>query len=88
MRTALILAVGFLFLAASTIFSKLFTEHYPTATTWTVYAFLSLWFIATAFNMWIGVSKAGYSIGEELPIMLLLFAIPALAALVLKWKVL
>lgn len=38
--------------------------------------------------MWVGVGKAGYSVGEELPIMLLLFAAPALTAIVLKWKVL
>jgi hypothetical protein len=32
------------------------------------------------------VSKAGYSVTEELPILLLLFGVPAAAALVLKWK--
>ena len=36
--------------------------------------------------MWIGVAKAGYSINEELPIFLLIFGLPAAAAVVLKWK--
>jgi len=36
--------------------------------------------------MWVGVAKAGYSASEELPIFLLLFGTPAVAALVLKWK--
>lgn len=88
MRTGLILLVGFLLLAAAIIFSRLFTEHFPAATAWAIYSFLALWLIATGFNMWVGVSKAGYSVNEELPIMLLLFAVPALTAIVLKWKVL
>ena len=88
MRTGLILLVGFLVLAAAIIFSRLFAEHFPAATTWATYSFLALWLLATGFNMWVGVSKAGYSVGEELPIMLMLFAVPALTAIVLKWKVL
>jgi hypothetical protein len=86
MRTVLILVAGFFFLAAITTFSRLFSEHYPAATTWATYAFLVLWLLATGFNMWVGVNKAGYSSGEELPIMLLLFAVPAAVAVVLKWK--
>jgi hypothetical protein len=36
--------------------------------------------------MWMGVSKAGYSFGEELPIFLLIFLLPSLVALAVKWK--
>ena len=36
--------------------------------------------------MWVGVSKAGYSVAEELPIFLLIFAIPAAIAIFLWWK--
>ena len=88
MRTAFILAAGLFLLAALVIFGRLFTEHFPNATAWAVYAFVALWLLATGFNMWLGVSKAGYSFGEELPIMLLLFGIPAAVAIFLKWKVL
>jgi hypothetical protein len=38
--------------------------------------------------MWVGVAKAGYSVSEELPVFLLIFAVPAAAAAVLKWKLL
>ena len=34
------------------------------------------------------LTKAGYSASEELPILLLLFGVPAAVALLLKWKVL
>jgi hypothetical protein len=46
--------------------------------------FVVLWFVATAANMYIGVTRAGYSFMEELPIFLLLFGVPAIAALMLR----
>ena len=88
MRTTQILTAGFFLLGAFLIFSKLFTAHVPTATTWAIYGFLALWLLATGFNLWVGVSKAGYSFSEELPIMLLLFSVHAVTAIALKWKVL
>jgi hypothetical protein len=48
--------------------------------------FIPLWFIAAAVNLWIGVAKAGYSFMEELPIFLVIFAVPAAAAGFLWWK--
>jgi len=86
MRTALFLLAGFLLLAAFLIVAKLFSANYPAATGWATAAFLALWLVVTAVNMWVGVNKAGYSASEELPILLLLFGVPAVAAAVLKWK--
>ena len=34
----------------------------------------------------VGVSQAGYSVQEELPIFLLIFLLPASAAVFTKWK--
>jgi hypothetical protein len=48
--------------------------------------FIPIWLGATLINMWIGVSRAGYSVAEELPIFLVVFAIPAVAALFIWWK--
>lgn len=48
--------------------------------------FIALWFIAAAANMYVGVARAGYSFMEELPIFLLIFAAPAVVALLLRWK--
>jgi hypothetical protein len=36
--------------------------------------------------MWIGVSRAGYSVAEEFPIFLMIFIIPAGVALLIWWK--
>jgi hypothetical protein len=37
-------------------------------------------------NMTVGILKAGYSFREEFPIFLLIFALPALVAIFVKWK--
>ena len=48
-------------------------------------AFIPLWFLGAAINMWFGV-RAGYSVKEELPMFALVFALPAAAALaVWRW---
>jgi hypothetical protein len=47
--------------------------------------FIPLWLVAAGINMWLGVSKAGYTVAEEAPILLLVFAVPAAVALLLVW---
>ena len=86
MRTGLFLLAGFLLLAAFLILGKLFSEIYPGATTMATAAYVALWFIVAGLNMWIGVSRAGYSVAEELPIFALIFIVPAAAAMLLKWR--
>jgi len=86
MRTALFLLVGFLLLAACSILGKLFVANYPAATTVATVVYVALWFVIAAFNMWTGVAKAGYSFAEELPVFALLFLVPAIAAVLLRWR--
>jgi hypothetical protein len=49
-------------------------------------AFAVIWVAVAATNMWVGVTKAGYSVREELPIFLLIAAVPIALASLLKWK--
>jgi hypothetical protein len=42
--------------------------------------------VAAAANLWLGVSSAGCSFGEELPIFLLIFLLPAAVAVFVRWK--
>jgi hypothetical protein len=86
MRTTLFLVSGLLLIASALIAAKLFSEHVPTAPNWALGLSLTVWLAVTAANMWIGVSKAGYSVAEEFPILLLLFAVPAAAAVLARWK--
>jgi hypothetical protein len=48
--------------------------------------FLPVWLIGAAINMYIGVTRAGYSVADEAPIFVVVFAIPAAAALFAWWK--
>jgi hypothetical protein len=86
MRTALFLISGLFLMASLLIVARLFSEHFPSAPNWALALGLSLWLAATGANMWIGVAKAGYSAAEELPILLLLFAVPAAAAALVRWR--
>jgi hypothetical protein len=86
MRTGLFLLAAFLMLAAFLVLAKLFSSNYASASSVATAAFVVLWLGLTGFNMWVGVTKAGYSAAEELPIFFLLFGVPAIVAVVVKWK--
>jgi hypothetical protein len=88
MRTALFFVAGLLLLAGSLLLGRLFSTNYPGATIAATVAYVALWFVIAAVNMWVGVAKAGYSFAEELPIFLLIFGLPAALAIILKWKIL
>jgi hypothetical protein len=47
---------------------------------------ITIWSVVAAVNMWIGVAQACYPFAEEFPIFLLIFLVPAAAAIVIKWK--
>ena len=86
MRTVLFLVAGFLLLGAALLLGRLFSTHFPGATFVATVAYVALWFIVSGANMWVGVARAGYSVTEELPIFLLIFGVPAAAAILLKWR--
>jgi len=48
--------------------------------------FIPLWLVGAGINMWVGVTRAGYSVAEEAPIFLLVFAVPAAVALLVLWR--
>jgi hypothetical protein len=86
MRTVLFLVAGFLLLAASFLLGRLFSSNFPNAPLVAVIVFAVLWFVIAGVNMWIGVTNAGYSIGEEIPVFALIFFVPVVVAALLKWR--
>ena len=80
------LLAGALLLIAAVILGRLFASNFPAATAVATAAFIVVWLAIAGANMWVGVARAGYSAAEELPIFLLIFGVPAVAALLLKWK--
>lgn len=65
---------------------RLIGEGNVKATVAAAQIFIPIWLVAAGINLWIGVSRAGYSVMEELPIFLLIFALPAAAAAFVWWK--
>jgi hypothetical protein len=48
--------------------------------------FLALWLAASLVNMWVGVTRAGYTVAQELPMLLIVFGVPAACAGFALWK--
>jgi hypothetical protein len=44
--------------------------------------FVPVWLIASLINLTVGVVSAGYTVAQELPILLVVFSLPAVAAIV------
>ena len=51
-------------------------------------SFVGIWFVAAGVNMWLGVTRAGFSVEQELPVFLVIFLVPAAIAVLVKWKLL
>ena len=86
MRTVLFVAGGFLLWGVCLGTARfLFGSGAAGLTTATV-IFVAAWFMVAAANMGFGILRAGYSFGEEFPIFLLIFAVPVLIAVFVKWK--
>jgi hypothetical protein len=86
MRTLWFLLAGFALLAVCLGLARVAgaSLHHPKRSA--TLAFHAIWFVVAGINLWVGVSKAGYTVAEELPIFLLIFGVPALVALLLQWK--
>lgn len=86
MRTLIIIVGGLALWAAFLAVARLVARSSTSSMTTATATFVAVWFVAAAANMWVGVSQAGYSFREELPIFLLIFLLPAAVAVLVKWK--
>lgn len=48
--------------------------------------FIPVWLAVSLTNLWVGVNKAGYTVAQELPILAVVFAVPAVAAAIAAWQ--
>ncbi len=84
MHVAMVIGGGLVALAVFVLFGWLWGANaagMATAAT----AFIPVWLLVAATNLWVGVHHAGYALREELPILLPVFGVPALAAGVIVW---
>lgn len=86
MRSLIIILGGFALWAVCIGIAKIVAKTSDSSMTAATTAFLAIWFVAAATNLWIGVTRAGYSFQEEVPIFLLIFLLPAAVAVFVKWK--
>lgn len=49
--------------------------------------FAILWFAFCAYNMWVGVSSAGYAMTEELPFLAINFLVPVAVVFALRKRI-
>lgn len=84
MHTLVVIAIGVLLLGACLLGGHSLAGYAGAArgALW----FLPLWLAGAAINMYIGVKSAGYAVSEELPVLLVVFALPAAAALFAWWR--
>jgi hypothetical protein len=84
MHTFLVIGLGLALLAACVFGGQL--AGGPDALAKGAVLFLPLWLVGAGVNMYLGVSKAGYTVAEEAPLFLVVFLVPAAVALFLWWR--
>lgn len=85
MHMVLMIVAGALLLCVFSLLGKLWSDDL-TGVALAARFFIPAWFVIATVNLWIGVTKAGYSVREELPILLVVFAVPAALAGVIIWR--
>ena len=85
-HTVKVIAIGFGLLAICLVIGAGVGTPTSTGLAAGAKVFIPLWLIGAGINMWLGVTKAGYSVAEELPFFLVVFGVPAAVAVFLAWR--
>jgi hypothetical protein len=87
-HTMKVIAVGFALLAVCLVAARLIASPAaaPAFVARAALVFIGLWLIGAGINMWYGVSRAGYSVSEEAPFFLVVWAVPSSVALWVWWR--
>lgn len=84
MHTAMTIFGGLLLLAVFANFGWLWGG--PGGAAAAARLFLPAWAAVTVANLWVGVTRAGYTVAQELPILAVNLAVPAAVALLVAWR--
>jgi hypothetical protein len=85
MHVAMVIGTGILLLIVFTLFGWLWGAS-TAGMALAAKAFVPVWLAVACVNMWVGVSHAGYTVRQEAPILVLVFAVPAIVAAVTAWQ--
>ncbi len=85
MHMLMVIAGGIVLLGVFLLFGHLWGGTTPALAT-AAKVFIPVWLIISAANLWVGVNRAGYTVAQELPILLAVFAVPAAVAAIVIWQ--
>jgi len=78
MHTLMIVPGGFSLLGICLIAGRVMTGSIAAGAGGAVKVFIPIWLLVALGNMWLGVTRAGYTVAQESPIFLVVFLIPAI----------
>ncbi len=85
MHMLMVIVGGIVLLGLFLLFGKLWGGAHPELAL-AAKLFVPTWLAVALANMWVGVTKAGYSVRDELPILAIVFIVPALLAAGIVWR--
>lgn len=86
MHMLMVIAGGVVQLGVFLLFGKLWGSD-ATGLATAAKLFIPAWLVVSSANLWVGVSYAGYSVRDELPILLVIFVLPAILAVLVIWQI-
>lgn len=86
MHTVKVMAGGFALLGVLLLLAPRLSASGSNPIAFAVKIFLPLWLVLSLVNMAVGINRAGYTIAQESPILLVVFGVPALAAWLIRWR--
>lgn len=81
MHMLMVITGGIVLLGVFLLFGQLWGGTTPALGT-AAKVFIPVWLALSVANLWVGVNKAGYTVAQELPILAVVFAVPAVAAMI------
>lgn len=85
MHVTMVIAGGVLSLGVFLLFGRLWGGDVFGAAT-AAKLFVPVWLAVSVVNLWFGVASAGYTLRQELPILVLVLAVPTALAVLAAWQ--
>jgi hypothetical protein len=85
MHVAMMIGAGVVLFGLFLLFGKLWGGADPDFAL-AAKAFIPVWLALSLVNMWVGVTRAGYAVRDESPILIIVFAAPAALAVLAIWR--
>ncbi len=85
MHMAMVMGAGVLLLVVFVVFGWLWGAS-AASMALAAKVFMPVWLLVALANMWVGVTHAGFTVRQEAPILLVVFAVPAVVAALVAWQ--